>query len=193
MQWCRGQQQGVAPGHEAGDGGVARGSAGAQVVRFVDNDEGALRRLLADEARVRIIGHGGDGYVVLSRESVHRVQADVWQLRVRDGRAPHGLQRRRRDDVHLCVRAGHGERRVGFAESYVVGQEGAVMQADGRLNAGHGITLVGEQCDVAEFRRRRRGHEGAGQPSLHVARTMVRPRHGVYHASNGVRCRSGTS
>ena len=114
------------------------------------------------------------------------MQFDVRQVRVRDGRSPHALQRRRCYDVHLRVRSGHGERGVRFAESDVVGQERAVMQADGTLNPGDGITLVGQQGDVAQFGWWQRRDEGAGEVSLHLTRTLVRPRHGVYHSSSGV-------
>jgi hypothetical protein len=84
---------------------------------------------------------------------MHGVQAHVWELRVGDRGAPHGLQGGGRDDVHLFVRTRHGERRIRLPEAYVVGQQRTVMRADGGSEAGHGIALMGEQRDVTQFSR----------------------------------------
>ena len=188
-----GEQQGVTAGHEAGDRGVARGSARAQVVRFVDDYERTRRRVFAHHPRGRPIGEFRGGRTIGAREAMHGVQAHMRQLRMDDRGAPHGLQGGGRDDMHLFVRTRHGERRVRLPEAHVVGEERTVMRADGGVNAGHGFALVREQRDVSQFSRWQRGDERTGKVGLHVARIVERPRHGVYHSSKGVRRRSGTS
>ena len=188
-----GEEQGVTAGHEAGDGGVARGSACAQVVRFVDDHERTNRRVLAHSAWRCVDGEGCGPCFVGAGEAVHGVEAHVRELRVDDRGAPHGLQGGGGDDVHLRVRTRHGERRVRLPQPDVVGEERAAMGADGGSDAGYSIALVGEQRDVTEYSRRQRGDAGAGEAGLHVARIVEGPGHGVYHSSNGVRWRSGTS
>jgi hypothetical protein len=96
------------------------------------------------------------------------MQGNMWLRGSCECPAPHGEQASGRQHVHLSIPGGDRERRVGLAESDVVGEERAAEPAECPKKSCDRLLLMRKEGDVAKGIGHWSGEYGARHGALQV-------------------------